>query len=147
MMWSAYDRDLTPESYMDEYITAEIPQLPDERDNTPAAIAQRDYHDFVVNKLYHTCAVNRCKATPRDKCTKRFPVISNHHLFILYSFLFRSHFLNSTLRERTVRLCTVAGQHLNLGTLLILQYTGMKPIFQGTIGLGRTNMLCHIIGS
>lgn len=81
-MWADNKRELTAETYMDEYITAEIPERPDERDNSPAAQAQRDYHDFVVTKLYHTCKVGRCKETTIDKCHKHFPV----NLYIAHSF-------------------------------------------------------------
>lgn len=77
-MWAAHDRELTPESYMDEYITAEIPQLPDERDNSPAANAQRDYHNFVITRLYHTCSEKHCKTPGKATCQKRFPVIPQH---------------------------------------------------------------------
>ena len=88
-MWETYGRgEITYEAYIDQYITAEIPSRPDDRDHSPHAVRQREYHDFVVNHMYHTCSVGvtGCKETADDKCSKGFPVILP--IFARYMFVF-----------------------------------------------------------
>jgi hypothetical protein len=64
--------DMSKEEYIDNYISAEIPDLPQAGDQSNAAKLQRRYRDFVVKNMYHTCSPNYCL---RDgKCTKGFPV-------------------------------------------------------------------------
>lgn len=99
-MWKDANRgELTYESYIDQYITAELPPRPDDRDNSPHACRQREYHDLVINQLYHTCMIGRCKENENDKCTKGFPV-SLFFTFIYCYFLLEisSHLYKITLR-------------------------------------------------
>ena len=61
------------EDYMEQYISAEIPNLPNSRDQTISSISQRSLHNVVVTRHVHTCN-QHCK---RDslRCAKRFPVL------------------------------------------------------------------------
>ena len=65
-------RITTKEEYMEQYISAEIPDLPNSMDRTESAQSQRLLHQIVVTKHVHTCN-QHCQ---RDgvRCAKRFPV-------------------------------------------------------------------------
>nr|CAD2202128.1 unnamed protein product [Meloidogyne enterolobii] len=64
-------RITTKEEYMEQYISAEIPDLPNSMDRTESAQSQRLLHQIVVTKHVHTCN-QHCQ---RDgvRCAKRFP--------------------------------------------------------------------------
>jgi hypothetical protein len=84
--------EMSKEEYIDNYISAEIPALPQAGDQSNAAELQRRYRDFVVKNMYHTCSPNYCL---RDgKCTKGFPV---------NIFLFNTNFLHFSFVEAIFR--------------------------------------------
>jgi hypothetical protein len=64
---------LTAEQYIDEYISAELPEMPHPKDKSKAANQQREYCELVKGNMYHTCKDDYCKEN--GKCKKRFPVI------------------------------------------------------------------------
>ena len=66
----------TYEEYIDEYITAEIPEKAPVGDHSAAARLQNKYREFVLKSLYHTCSPNYCQKN--GPCSKYFPV---KHLF------------------------------------------------------------------
>ena len=72
------------EDYMEQYISAEIPDLPNSKDHTGSSISQRSLHNVVVTRHVHTCN-QHCK---RDslRCAKRFPVLFTS-IYILLLFL------------------------------------------------------------
>jgi len=72
----------TKEEYMRQYISAEIPDLPNKSDRTAAAAAQRNLHNIIIQKNIHTCAPLRC-LNEDGKCRKRFPVRNNNFTFII----------------------------------------------------------------
>uniref|UniRef100_A0A183BU62 ATP-dependent DNA helicase n=1 Tax=Globodera pallida TaxID=36090 RepID=A0A183BU62_GLOPA len=59
------------EDYIEEYISAEIPDLPHADDNSHAAKLQRLFHRFILGNMYHTCSPRYCLVD--GKCTKHFP--------------------------------------------------------------------------
>jgi len=69
-----FGRPMTEEDYIEEFISAEIPDLPPADDNSAEANSHRRYHDYVINQTLHTCRVGRCKETAADPCDKGFPV-------------------------------------------------------------------------
>uniref|UniRef100_A0AC34RS69 ATP-dependent DNA helicase n=1 Tax=Panagrolaimus sp. JU765 TaxID=591449 RepID=A0AC34RS69_9BILA len=61
----------TPE-YVDDYISAEIPDLPHPNDNSDIANQQRRLHEIITSKNLHDCGLGApCNVDGR--CTKRFP--------------------------------------------------------------------------
>uniref|UniRef100_A0A914H8H6 ATP-dependent DNA helicase n=1 Tax=Globodera rostochiensis TaxID=31243 RepID=A0A914H8H6_GLORO len=62
---------ISVEDYIDEYISAEIPDLPRADDNSHAAKLQRLFHRFILGNMYHTCSPRYCLVD--GKCTKHFP--------------------------------------------------------------------------
>jgi len=72
--WRKEGRVLTEEAYINEYISAQIPPMPDQNDRSDAANRQRDFVNLIVNQHYHTCDVGRCKENAGDACQKGFPV-------------------------------------------------------------------------
>jgi len=65
---------LTEEEYIDQYISAEIPPLPNPGDKSKVAEMMRKIHHRVVNLMMHTCMKERCKEKETDPCNKHFPV-------------------------------------------------------------------------
>uniref|UniRef100_A0A914HAT8 ATP-dependent DNA helicase n=1 Tax=Globodera rostochiensis TaxID=31243 RepID=A0A914HAT8_GLORO len=63
--------EMSMEDYIDEYISAEIPDLPHESDNSQAAKLQRLFRRFIMENMYHTCSTRYCIVD--GKCTKHFP--------------------------------------------------------------------------
>uniref|UniRef100_A0A183C837 Helitron_like_N domain-containing protein n=1 Tax=Globodera pallida TaxID=36090 RepID=A0A183C837_GLOPA len=47
---------MSMEDYIDEYISAEIPDLPHAGDNSHAAKLQRLFRRFILENMYHTCS-------------------------------------------------------------------------------------------
>ena len=73
VVWLDFDNmGMTVEEYIDQYITAEIPDSPPVGDNSVAAKLQRKYRRFILDNMYHTCSPNYCLVDGR--CLKRFPV-------------------------------------------------------------------------
>uniref|UniRef100_A0A183CMG6 ATP-dependent DNA helicase n=1 Tax=Globodera pallida TaxID=36090 RepID=A0A183CMG6_GLOPA len=62
---------MSVEDYIDEYISAEIPELPQEQDNSHAARLQRMFRRFILDNMYHTCSSRYCLVD--GKCSKHFP--------------------------------------------------------------------------
>lgn len=78
------EKELTPEEYIDEYISAELPERPSKEQlqmkghkkgakKTDPAVLQEQYYQLVANQMYHTCSTDYCLA--EGICQKRFPVI------------------------------------------------------------------------
>jgi len=65
-------RITSKEEYMEQYISAEIPDLPQPNDRTESAVSQRLLHQIVVTKHVHTC--NQHCLRDGIRCAKRFPV-------------------------------------------------------------------------
>jgi len=61
----------TKEDYMDQYISAEIPDLPNESDQSQSAQLQRELYRVIVSANIHKCD-KRCLRDGR--CKQRFPV-------------------------------------------------------------------------
>nr|CAD2195580.1 unnamed protein product [Meloidogyne enterolobii] len=61
----------TKEDYMDQYICAEIPDLPNESDQSQSAQLQRELYRVIVSANIHKCD-KRCLRDGR--CKQRFPV-------------------------------------------------------------------------
>ncbi|TKR69482.1 hypothetical protein L596_021636 [Steinernema carpocapsae] len=61
--------DRTPR-YVDEYLSAEIPDVPGPDDNSPRAEQQRRLHQLVTSHMLHDCG-DWCMVN--GKCSKRFP--------------------------------------------------------------------------
>uniref|UniRef100_A0A183C0L1 ATP-dependent DNA helicase n=1 Tax=Globodera pallida TaxID=36090 RepID=A0A183C0L1_GLOPA len=59
------------EDYIEDYISAEIPDLPCTGDNSHAAKLQRLFRRFIIDNMYHTCSPRYCLVD--GKCTKHFP--------------------------------------------------------------------------
>uniref|UniRef100_A0A183CC21 ATP-dependent DNA helicase n=1 Tax=Globodera pallida TaxID=36090 RepID=A0A183CC21_GLOPA len=62
---------MSMEDYIDDYICAEIPELPHDGDNSHAAKLQRLFRRFILDNMYHTCSPRYCLVD--GKCTKHFP--------------------------------------------------------------------------
>uniref|UniRef100_A0A183C4Y9 ATP-dependent DNA helicase n=1 Tax=Globodera pallida TaxID=36090 RepID=A0A183C4Y9_GLOPA len=62
---------MSMEDYIDDYISAEIPELPRDGDNSHAARLQRLFRRFILDNMYHTCSPRYCLVD--GKCTKHFP--------------------------------------------------------------------------
>uniref|UniRef100_A0A914H992 Helitron helicase-like domain-containing protein n=1 Tax=Globodera rostochiensis TaxID=31243 RepID=A0A914H992_GLORO len=62
---------MSMEDYIDDYISAEIPELPHGADNSHAAKLQRLFRRFILDNMYHTCSPRYCLVD--GKCTKHFP--------------------------------------------------------------------------
>uniref|UniRef100_A0A183C069 ATP-dependent DNA helicase n=1 Tax=Globodera pallida TaxID=36090 RepID=A0A183C069_GLOPA len=62
---------MSMEDYIDDYISAEIPELPHDGDNSHAAKLQRLFRRFILDNMYHTCSSRYCLVD--GKCTKHFP--------------------------------------------------------------------------
>uniref|UniRef100_A0A183BU64 ATP-dependent DNA helicase n=1 Tax=Globodera pallida TaxID=36090 RepID=A0A183BU64_GLOPA len=62
---------MSMEDYIDDYISAEIPELPHDGDNSHAAKLQRLFRRFILDNMYHTCSPRYCLVD--GKCTKHFP--------------------------------------------------------------------------
>uniref|UniRef100_A0A183CF04 OTU domain-containing protein n=1 Tax=Globodera pallida TaxID=36090 RepID=A0A183CF04_GLOPA len=62
---------MSMEDYIDDYISAEIPELPHDGDNSQAAKLQRLFRRFILDNMYHTCSPRYCLVD--GKCTKHFP--------------------------------------------------------------------------
>ena len=137
-MWETYGRgEITYEAYIDQYITAEIPTRPDDRDHSLHAVRQREYHDFIVNHMYHTCSVGvtGCKETADDKCSKGFPVILP--IFARYMFVFLCRKIGPTRFAMlpTEQLFTEGVDHHKKTKCLI-------PLFMGTHLQSRQEEIC-----
>uniref|UniRef100_A0A183C4Z0 ATP-dependent DNA helicase n=1 Tax=Globodera pallida TaxID=36090 RepID=A0A183C4Z0_GLOPA len=63
--------EMSMEDYIDDYISAEIPDLPSDGDNSHAAKLQRLFRRFILDNMYHTCSSRYCLVD--GKCTKHFP--------------------------------------------------------------------------
>uniref|UniRef100_A0A183CCM3 ATP-dependent DNA helicase n=1 Tax=Globodera pallida TaxID=36090 RepID=A0A183CCM3_GLOPA len=62
---------MSKEDYIEDYISAEIPDLPCDGDNSHAAKLQRLFRRFIIDNMYHTCSPRYCLVD--GKCTKHFP--------------------------------------------------------------------------
>uniref|UniRef100_A0A183C0L0 ATP-dependent DNA helicase n=1 Tax=Globodera pallida TaxID=36090 RepID=A0A183C0L0_GLOPA len=62
---------MSMEDYIDDYISAEIPELPHDGDRSHAAKLQRLFRRFILDNMYHTCSPRYCLV--EGKCTKHFP--------------------------------------------------------------------------
>ena len=103
MNWEKHNPDQGPythEDYIDTYITAEIPPLPTGQVG-PLADEQRKYHQFVIEKMYHTCKVTRCKDTATDPCRKRFPA-RTFFCITLTKFIFQKQYSSNTLARNNM---------------------------------------------
>ena len=100
--------NMTEEEYIDQYISAEIPELPNPGDKSKIAQKKRERHHRVTNLLIHTCLKDRCKEKETDPCNKHFPVSFSCVLLCFHYYsckLFRNPTPYPTLCTRTTTRC------------------------------------------